>query len=749
MEEYNDQDSSGLPDNADHPSRAPEVGHACNACRKRKLRCSRELPTCQHCRKSAYECLYEAKRAKPGMKAGALDNLHRRLDGLECSIERHQAKLESLEAEEPHHETDPNVHAILSSLATNLQNLSRRPAHRRPANRGDTGDSAKRRRTNDVGLHPSFTSSNMPPLPDDTLLISALETYFCHVHPWMPIIHEARFRRRLEDDAERDKLHLVIHSIVLVASRHERHDGAASREDVRDWIVSQAMKQSSAEALQALVIIAYNDIGNGFSSHAWSLIGCLSRMVEYLQLTVEHDEAIQSSFTQPYNLLQRPKNWTEAEERRRLFWSIFALDRFCSEDPVVTPYFGIWDKSAGRIGNPIAFLPSHPVPARVAAETEGEASSEAAASPGATAAADMTTVGAYAYCIEATESLSRVTSYFLQQKVNMHDQRAFGAWLTRFKELDLRLVHWKMLLPQKWAINVTQQTSSKMDPNLTLAHVTHNASMILLHQPIAFPLPSWPFKNRLPSLCSVDTCQTAAIEVASITNQYLKNSSPESPLSSQFAFCVFIAARALLLSWQHSSAGTSVASDFWTLINALDVMSARWKGVHDSSEPHHPSLAAKYSATLSQLHRRCSQDDLFYINPSGYTTEIMHSTAETQSSSNTPLGAGSYERTSVHHFSDTSTITQPAEGQASSHLVQTNGGEGNVPTQISPMQNQSLASLGPNPFTLHMASAIEQGDGDDPMAISQMLLGQQFTDLDRVISFNDGIFGSEFEARRW
>uniref|UniRef100_A0A0D2Y1R4 Uncharacterized protein n=1 Tax=Fusarium oxysporum (strain Fo5176) TaxID=660025 RepID=A0A0D2Y1R4_FUSOF len=33
----------------------------------------------------------------------------------------------------------------------------------------------------------------------------------------------------------------------------------------------------------------------------------------------------------------------------------------------------------------------------------------------------MSTVGAFAYCIEATESLSRVTSYFLQQKVNIKD----------------------------------------------------------------------------------------------------------------------------------------------------------------------------------------------------------------------------------------------------------------------------------------------------------------------------------------
>ena len=53
---------------------------------------------------------------------------------------------------------------------------------------------------------------------------------------------------------------------------------------------------------------------------------------------------------------------------------------------------------------------------------------------------DMTTVGAFAYRIEATESLSRITTYFLQQKIEFKNRQQVSDWLTRFKELDLRLV---------------------------------------------------------------------------------------------------------------------------------------------------------------------------------------------------------------------------------------------------------------------------------------------------------------------
>ncbi|KAL3444276.1 fungal-specific transcription factor domain-containing protein [Aspergillus insuetus] len=777
MEDDNGPDSSGSPDNA---PRGPEVGHACNSCRKRKLRCSRELPACQHCRKSASECTYETKRAKPGMKAGALDNIHRRLDALERSLGKQQATIDNIGSGGSHQE-DASVQNILSALATTLQGLSKRS----PSTSSQSGRPSKRRRL-DHDDHGAYPLSRDPPLPNDTVLSHVLEAYFIYVHPWTPIIHEARFRRRFVDDGERERLQLIIHSMVLVAHGYiEDLDTATSLEkqpkqweENRDWIVSQAMKQPSVENLQALVIIASSDIGNGQASQAWPLVGSLSRMIEYLQLTVEHDEPVHHLFSQPYKLLPPPKDWTEAEERRRIFWSIFALDRFCSvsmgwntsltaddvrrrlpcdgitwrkENPVITPYFGIWDKSAGRIGNPIAFLPTHPVTVRPT-QDEGETPSDAGTSPGGVATVDMSTVGAYAYCLEATESLSRVTTYFLQQKVNLNDQKEFGAWLTRFKELDLRLVHWKMLLPQKWTVNVTQQSLSRMDPNLTLAHVTHNASMILLHQPIAFPLPEWPYRSRLPSTCSMDTCQSAAIEVASITNHYLKSSLSTSPLSSQLAFCVFIAARALLLYWQHSADEQGVAADFWVLIQSLDTMSTRWAGVH-GVVPAQKNLPAKYSATLAQLHRRCSEDQSFKINIAGYTTEITHLLDEPD------LSAAHPPHIPLQPLDTTSTSlqTMPSQ-QIQSSPIQARTINGNLPPS-QPFAPQRIPTLTPNSFSLNMGIP-EQGmtnmlrpdftpDSDDPMAISQMLLDQQFTGLDRVISYSDGLFGSDYEAQRW
>lgn len=541
-------------------------------------------------------------------------------------------------------------------------------------------------------------------------------------------------------------------------------------------------------------------IGSGLAARAWSIVGALSRNVEYLQLAVENEETERLTLSQPHISLDPPGDWTEAEERRRIFWNAFNLDRFCSvtmgwntsltsddvnrrlpcdgikwrkEDEVTTPYFGIWDKATGRIGNPIAFLPSHYAQAQQqkqpTVEDEGQTPSEPNTSPGTGAQAvsaqvDMSAVGAFAYSIEATESLSRVTSYFLQQKVDMRDQRDLSRWLTRFKELDLRLVHWKMLLPQKWKVDTSRRHTSRMDPGLTLAHLTHNASMILLHQLIAFPLPEWPFKNRLPSLCSADTCQAAAAEIAIITDNYLKNAPPSLPVTSQFAFCLYVASRACLLQWRYDPS-EPVAPPFWSLLESLDVMARKWAGPHVADEAVvQTNLAAKYSRKLKDFYRACSEDPMFKIHVLGYTREIDQATSHGHPPA-TRLSQTSSARVNKknHQVDQTS-----AEDSFGASLV------GFVPSPTSPFQDRQMGigmagaaasnqmgltpTVGTNslnevgqPSTTYNTNGGSRGSlpNGDLRAISQLLLDQQFVDMDRIISFDDGLFGSVVDGGSW
>lgn len=465
--------------------------------------------------------------------------------------------------------------------------------------------------------------------------------------------------------------------------------------------------------------------------------------MEYSQLSQEHEREDECSFCQPYNFLDYTDDWTELEERRRIFWNVFNLDRFCSvsmgwntsltsddvhrrlpcdgplwrkRTPVVTPYFGIWDKAAGRIGKPIAFLPHYQSPGQPVRELDVQNQGDAT-SPGGSfndAPADMSTVGAFAYCVEATESMSRITTYFLQQKINVRNQTEIESWLTRFKELDLRLVHWKMFLPQKWKTSMERQ-STLMDPNLTLAHVTHNTSMILLHQLIAYPPVNWGFRKRLPSSWSAETCCSAGIEIAKITQNYLNNSIDRSPVSSSYAFCVYIAARMFLIDWKYN-AKNELAPEFWHLVQSLKEMSRRWAAFLEQATETQ-DLFSKYAARLEELQQMCATDTIFKVRVMDYTNEIDH---RPKTHSGGPQS----------HLHTSNQQKEPSLGQ-----VQWTYETATAPGAVS---------------SFNIAAPISPQEISEFNTIPQMMLDQQFMDIDRVIAFDDGsMFAANMDHNTW
>ena len=85
-------------------------------------------------------------------------------------------------------------------------------------------------------------------------------------------------------------------------------------------------------------------MGDGNLASAWPIIGSLTRTVEYLQLSIEVDEQPQQGFLRALTMLEKSPSWAAAEERRRIFWNVFILDRYVSHK---TP---CWLSSDGCLG---------------------------------------------------------------------------------------------------------------------------------------------------------------------------------------------------------------------------------------------------------------------------------------------------------------------------------------------------------------------------------------------------------------
>ncbi|KAI8221305.1 Citrinin biosynthesis transcriptional activator ctnR [Colletotrichum sp. SAR 10_86] len=382
-------------------------------------------------------------------------------------------------------------------------------------------------------------------LPEADLVDSLVEIYFANIHPWIPMLHVRQFRERMLDPEQRPQLSTIFHAI--------------------------------------------------------SIVGSMTRTVEQLQLSVEDEDQPPASkrLIKRMEFLKPCRFWSEREERRRVFWNIFLMDRFCSiatgwnfsltsadvkrrlpcegalweagkplQTP--TPYFGVADQSSGATGT----LPS--------------ARPEEAA---------QDSLGGFAYCIEATESLSLVTSFFLQQAIDVSKPHEIQVWLMKFKQLDLRLVQWKIFLPEQWREACVLNNDGIMDPNLSLAHVTHNTAVVLLHQGIAYPLPEWQSTRiRLPSASSSETCLAAATEVAIIAEKFLQDS--QHVVSPQFAFCLFICGRMFLAHSLYYS--VTLPGGFDSLVGSLRTIAKRWNGPGDTSE----NLASKFAGRLVQARQQ-------------------------------------------------------------------------------------------------------------------------------------------------
>ncbi|KFX95953.1 hypothetical protein V490_03589 [Pseudogymnoascus sp. VKM F-3557] len=808
---------------------------ACGACRKRKLRCSRESPLCNHCRRQGSVCTYDGDRDKPGLKTGAVEALRRRVDALEAVVfQQGAASEEGGSRPVPQNKRD-TASAIRDGLELLFEQLQAQPRQKRrwsqtsasAATRYESEDvqqqqqaqqqvpsspSHKRQRRTEAGLiEPDDLADLSESLPPPEVLEAVIDLYFLLVQPWIPIFHEKRFRRRLKDRNQKYRLEVVLHAMLVAMLKHlDRREIAVDLGDIesicersRKIVVLTAMDELHVENLQALVIICFEDIGSGRVSRAWPLVGSLTRTVEYLQLSVESEDHDNSPMLQPRPSLPPSENWVEEEERRRVFWTIFNLDRFCSvttgwntsltsndvhrrlpadgglwhnEEAVTTPFFGIWDKSEGKIGNLIAFLPRD----YNATESSRERYRQSAGSSRETDASDqkvdLSTVGAFAYRVEATESLSRVTTFFLQQKINYRNRQEIGSWLMRFKELDLRLVSWKMFLPQKWKdSNISRQpTVVTMDPNLTLAHVTHNTSMILLHQRIAYPPPEWLEVVKLPTLSSAETCEAAASETANIAQKYLDNSPDQSLVDSQFAFCVFVSARVLLVHWRYYK--TDLSKDYWTLMKFLDIMSARWSGHNRAQPASHQNSTAKYFNQLNDIYNKCIVDRTFKLDVLGYSNEIEWTGkgAIAQESHFTQGSGGGAERdaSEVCHVPGISSFQRrPSNSSTYIGVTLVDGASSNIAQQplqnlpsessstyhrsqfmdtqgssIPSVRDENHSNVPTHPMMLNSPSVrmgYNTGSPDELTAVTSILLDQQYSEMDRIISLNNAYFASD------
>lgn len=615
------------------------------------------------------ECVYDERKLKPGLRSGAIEHLSQRITALENmflgqgmlwqqNVTQIWRRLDDIAPQGAPNSSPPDSGCSIAGAS-----LQERTAQLRktllssvsgegtshvlppdgPPEPVDPTLNGQRHQTEPLLPRPDprckSTYGDGKELPPDEVLFSLVEIYFQLIHPWIPMLHVRDFRQRMKDPSQRGQITTICHAIVSICARfsddpplgHDSDTRIQRARRSRDTVILQSMQSFSVENLQALIIVAFDTIGSGRSPSAWSVVGSMTRTVEQLQLSVEpaDDERAHSADTFQNQIkraafLPPARDWSELEERRRVFWNVFLMDRFCSiatgwnlsltsadvkrrlpcegalweagdalETP--TPFFGVSDKY-----NQISTIsPS------LSQQNKNNAQASEMRLPTARAESEnQESLGGFAYCIEATESLSLVTSFFLQQAVDVSKAQDVQMWLMRFKQLDLRLVQWKIFLPERWREACALNEDGNMDPNLTLAHITHNVAVILLHQGIAYPSAEWQavlptIGVRLPSASSAETCLIAATEVVTIVERFLRDN-PVILTNPQFAFCLFICGRMMLAHAAYYN--IALPKEFDVLLDSLWEISKRWRLDNN--------IAAKFASRLLRARQQGAYLDI-------------------------------------------------------------------------------------------------------------------------------------------
>jgi hypothetical protein len=224
------------------------------------------------------------------------------------------------------------------------------------------------------------------------------------------------------------------------------------------------------------------------------------------------------------------------------------------------------------------------------------------------------------------------------------------------------------------------------------------------------------------------------MEISTITKKYLENTPQSLPLASSFAFCVYIAARVMLIHWRHDTQNRHL-DEFWSLTHSLEDMSRRWNGPSVGPEAQRRDIGAKYAWKLRDLHRRCMHDKHYRIPVMDYTQEIDHRASFAPPQRRYSGGLGMPVCLPPHEPMDTQTQwrqtpnappTAYPDGPAA-------GSDAQQPERVTMPYQQY--DIGATPL---VASTQTPQDTHNAELNRQMASSEYLVDMDRVIAFNDG-----------
>ncbi|KAL4889673.1 type I 3-dehydroquinase-domain-containing protein [Aspergillus ambiguus] len=263
----------------------PRESMNCKSCRKRKIKCNRLRPSCEACKVFQCACIYDAVPKKRGPKTDVLEALLKRVDGLEKRLQDEHHPLS------PASSTSP-IKSLETASISQVNFHPPPPPHQFPP----------------PGVPQAPPPPAQNPLPD-----SMLDTYFARLHgkPYF-ILDETATRQRHQRAQLPPFLSMAIYALTLRYTAPNPHPQGLDYARQARRLVD--IDSPSTEGLQTLLLLSQTFFAYGHGKRAYMTLANAVAMVLALDLYREL-----SSQSVPSH---------ERETRRRLFWTVYVMDRF-------------------------------------------------------------------------------------------------------------------------------------------------------------------------------------------------------------------------------------------------------------------------------------------------------------------------------------------------------------------------------------------------------------------------------------
>jgi hypothetical protein len=311
---------------------------------------------------------------------------------------------------------------------------------------------------------PTIEMNLGPLLPPEPHLRELIDLFFEYVYPWAPLFHRESFL----NEAFAPHKQILLHGIIVATDRFWTKpeptisDRQAQLKVSKDQVLLSAMDSTSVPLVQALTLLAIDAVGQGPGPRAWNIMAMLVTSARQLQLgrsgsqppdacdspLIDHDDAAEGTYSDDDFLSN-----TEAEERRRLFWTIYSLDRF-SNMPLGRPsaidsrfiklQYPVRDSDWGQAASEWFQRPSPLRPCRIYQQP----------------------LNLWHYYIDVLTMVDQ-SNQLLIQPVNLSMPANCEEWQSNFRRLEVSIFSWFENLPSE-----VREKPKNFDPLWTLIHAT-------------------------------------------------------------------------------------------------------------------------------------------------------------------------------------------------------------------------------------------------------------------------------------